>query len=645
MKKTITAILFILLLTIFVLTAVPSTTANKNINNSQIGSQSLFWESVPQVETAITSLVAAGNDVWAGTAGQGVIHWQKDTGAYERITTADGLPHNSVYDIALDTANNLWFGTGNGIARYDGTTWTTYTTANGLPHSIVRAIFIHPATGEIIAGAATGIVIFNGTSWTGLPAQPSMSVVDFVVDLSGVYWIAVNAGGVFRYDGIWGYFNDPNSGPGHTVTGVALNPLNGDIWFSFEGEGVGRISDNLYYTYTTTNGLLNNQTNTIGVDYAGQVWVGHGNSPFDSNRGLSRFVGNTWIPYSLDQGIPVCCVESVAFNTNGDRWFGHFGATVLDSGNWSTYGTGPFGDTVSDVAVGNNNQIWFGQWRRGAGNLTGRRWAYVSTYDGLGGYTVSDVAVDSNNHAWLVLKTGSGTAYKGLNRYDGQNWFYYTQANSNLLSNAITDIYPNNNGATWFATSQGASKWTGSAFTSFTSANGLPNNDIVAIAADGNDVWFALDQPLGQIVHYDGTTVTIYTEPGDLGYRQHFDMDIGPTGDLWLLSGQGNDLLVSQFNGGWNHITNVPEGSTPFMVVDANNTPWISTVKEGIYHYNGSSWDSYGANTGLPTSNFYKISRNDTRRTIWFAGQTGLLQLQILTGLDNKAYVPILEGN
>lgn len=644
MKKTTLIFLFTFLLLIVALTAVEPTTANKNTQNSPEGSQSLHWTHIPYVETAITSLVANENDVWAGTAGQGVIHWRKDTGAYERFTTADGLPNNSVYAVALDQNNHLWFGTGAGITRYDGTTWTTYTMADGLPHPIVRAIYIHPLTGQVIAGAATGVVVFNGNTWTGLPSQPSISLVDVVVDLSGAYWIADNNGGVFRYDGGWVYFNDPNTGPGYKVRGMDVNRLNGDIWFAFENEGVGRVSGNLYTTFSTANGLLNNQTNTIGVDGAGHVWVSHGNSPFDPNRGLSRLIGSTWITYNLDQGVPVCCVESMAFNSsNGDQWFGHFGATVLSSGVWSTYGTGPFGDSLTGVDIGNSNQVWFGQWRRGAGNLVGTRWSYPSTYDGLGGYTVKDVAIDSLNQAWITLKTSSGTQDKGLNRFDGQNWFYYTQANSNLPSDTIKDIYPNNsNGTTWFATSQGAAQWTGSAFTTFTTADGLPTNKVVSVAADGNDVWFALDQPLGQIVHYDGSNVTVYTEPGDLGYYQHYDMDFGPNGDLWLISAQGDDLLVSQFDGNWTHFTNLPVGISAQMVVDANNTPWIITIEDGIFHFNGTDWDVYNTSNGLPTTNFYDISRNNTRRTIWISGETGLLQLEILTGLDEKAYLPLV---
>jgi hypothetical protein len=102
MKKQIAILFITLTLAILTLTAVPLTTAT-NPN----GSQNLTWQHHPKMETTIYGLAAIGNDVWAATTGEGVIHWQKDTGANERFTTADGLAHNTVYDVARDQSGIL----------------------------------------------------------------------------------------------------------------------------------------------------------------------------------------------------------------------------------------------------------------------------------------------------------------------------------------------------------------------------------------------------------------------------------------------------------------------------------------------------------------------------------------------------------
>jgi hypothetical protein len=39
--------------------------------------------------------------------------------------------------VAVDTNNNKWFGTDQGVAKFDGATWTAFTIADGLPSNII----------------------------------------------------------------------------------------------------------------------------------------------------------------------------------------------------------------------------------------------------------------------------------------------------------------------------------------------------------------------------------------------------------------------------------------------------------------------------------------------------------------------------
>ena len=45
---------------------------------------------------------------------------------YQTIDTSSGLPSNSVYDVFQDSKGFMWFATGKGICRYDGSTFKTY---------------------------------------------------------------------------------------------------------------------------------------------------------------------------------------------------------------------------------------------------------------------------------------------------------------------------------------------------------------------------------------------------------------------------------------------------------------------------------------------------------------------------------------
>lgn len=54
------------------------------------------------------------------------------------FTTADGLAHNHVNRIKVDSHGFLWFCTDAGLSRFDGRQFLTLTTADGLPHPIVN---------------------------------------------------------------------------------------------------------------------------------------------------------------------------------------------------------------------------------------------------------------------------------------------------------------------------------------------------------------------------------------------------------------------------------------------------------------------------------------------------------------------------
>ena len=61
-----------------------------------------------------------------------------------------------MYSIAQGPDGVYWFGTNNGLSRYDGADWQTYGTQNGLLGVDVYAIAITPEN-EIWAGTKGGV--------------------------------------------------------------------------------------------------------------------------------------------------------------------------------------------------------------------------------------------------------------------------------------------------------------------------------------------------------------------------------------------------------------------------------------------------------------------------------------------------------
>jgi ligand-binding sensor domain-containing protein len=70
------------------------------------------------------------------------------------------LAGDIVYSIAQAPDGVLWFGTNNGVSRYDGTSWLNYDKSNGLLENNVYAIAVSP-NGEVWAGSRRGVTLIG----------------------------------------------------------------------------------------------------------------------------------------------------------------------------------------------------------------------------------------------------------------------------------------------------------------------------------------------------------------------------------------------------------------------------------------------------------------------------------------------------
>src|SRR5881397_1034478 len=57
-----------------------------------------------------------------------------------RYDLRDGLAHSRVISIYQDRKGYLWFGTWEGLSRFDGYRFTNYDTRNGLGNQVINAI-------------------------------------------------------------------------------------------------------------------------------------------------------------------------------------------------------------------------------------------------------------------------------------------------------------------------------------------------------------------------------------------------------------------------------------------------------------------------------------------------------------------------
>jgi len=95
------------------------------------------------------------DQVWFGTWGGGASKFDGQKG-WVSMSESDGLAGNIVYSIAQEKSGVLWFGTNNGLSRYDGKEWVSYNTSNGLIGTNVFAVEVTP-NNDIWVGTKGGV--------------------------------------------------------------------------------------------------------------------------------------------------------------------------------------------------------------------------------------------------------------------------------------------------------------------------------------------------------------------------------------------------------------------------------------------------------------------------------------------------------
>ena len=166
----------------------------------------ISWTSY--LDISVNNITQSDNgNMWFG-GGNGV--YEFDGSTWTHYDESSGLSSNDVYTISFDVDNNLWAGnySGLGLDKFDGTSWTTYTTEDGLTDNFVRAI-IQDSNGNQWFGTNEGISKFDGTTWTTYNVSDGLinnHVRSLEEDTEGNIWIGTWEG-VSKFNPILGVFD------------------------------------------------------------------------------------------------------------------------------------------------------------------------------------------------------------------------------------------------------------------------------------------------------------------------------------------------------------------------------------------------------------------------------------------------------
>ncbi len=197
-----------------------------------------------------------------------------------------------------------------------------------------------------------------------------------------------------------------------------------------------------------------------------------------------------------------------------------------------------------------------------------------------------------------------------------KNYQQYSKLGT-IPSAGVKGMAQDGSGKVWFATPAGVAVRSGNDFTSYTSENGLPDNNATCVATRGGDVWVGTSNGAAQ---FTGGAWKVYTTAQGLVSNNVQTAVIDNKGTVWL----GTDKGISSFDGTKWTTHNMKSGlswnSTHALAVDSKNKIWAAVGEKDVNCYTGTEWKTY-----LEIQPGITSIMDDTRRT-WFGTETGLLR-------------------
>ena len=398
--------------------------------------------------------VAPLADVSAASHGKNgdLLVWDMEAGAYlqhgggfRKLVSAGDLPRSPVIALAQTPNGDLWLGTRDaGLFRSSG--GSTVSIKAGLPDPKVNCLFAG-GDDDLWVGTDNGIARWNGRELTSAGIPPALNHFQALVidkDREGNVWVGTDSRGLLRFNS--GGIAALAEGPQPTAVTAVFEDREGNLWIG-RANGLERIRDSAFVTYSNPEGLPTDGSNPVFVDEENRMWfppitgglwwVKDGKHGRVSNDGLDRDV-----------------VYSIA-GRNGEMWLGrqHGGLTQLRSAGTGftartyTRADGLAEDSVFSVYLSHDGSVWAGTLSAGVSVLRDGRFTDYTIKDGLASNTIAAIVEGSAGTMWIATPNGLTAFAKGHAQT-------YT-AKDGLPSDDVNCLFEDSAGVLWAGTSAG----------------------------------------------------------------------------------------------------------------------------------------------------------------------------------------------
>jgi ligand-binding sensor domain-containing protein len=589
---------------------------------------------------------------------------------FQHITVDDGLSQGSVLSIFQDSQGFIWFGTQDGLNRYDGKNFKIYkydpTDSASISDNFIRTI-CEDSSKNLWIGTINGLNKFDllnekftryRREETDTNSISSDDIFSIYVDQSNAIWIGTRGGGLNCFNQqtqkFTRYQNDPsnlNSLRGKSVSAIYQDKL-GIFWLGTPwGFQSYNPKKNIFQFFPSADKLWNRDNNdvvnSIREDRNNTLWLGtHTGGILQFNKKSKNFKRYTHNPNNK-RSLSSNTVFRIYLDTNNVLWVGtEHGLNIIDTKSEEIIRV--FSDPTNTSSLSNDNIQSIYEDRGGI--------FWIGTYGGgINKYNPSLLKFQhvknqpenknslNNNSVWCFYEDAEGELWigtdQGLNRYEPKigKWsaFTHNPSNPNSLSgNIITAVCEDELNDLWIGTRDGdvnrfnrVTKKFSHFLKNIISLKILPvSTGCVWIGSDGDGL--INFNPLNNEVKYYRYHPN---EPNSISNNSIGDIYIDRAGNLWLGTYGGGlnrfDPINEKFIR-YQHDSKNPNSISNDLVTsiyeDANGILWIGTA-QGLNKFNpkDGTFTHYFEKDGLPNDFIYGILP-DKNGSLWISTNKGL---------------------
>jgi len=540
---------------------------------------------------------------------------------FRHYQVENGLSNSTVFCSTQDKNGFLWFGTKEGLNRFDGYHFKLFNSnTKPLGSDMIYCIF-NDAAGTLWAGGQNGLFVFQQQQEKLVRVIDSLAEINWIQtdDNNNLWFLSLNS--VYRYNLITRQLKHfPEA---QYVTSICKSE-DGSIWFTINNGYIERFNE-ATETFTTFDIFSH--------------------SPTPNTRWLQRirYAGN----------------HRLLIATN-DQGLKSFDIATGDYKDILTYNPDKTTIYVRDILQYSADEFWLGTesgifiLNINTGQTTNLRKKFLDPYS-LSDNAVYSLCKDSEGGVW------AGTFFGGVNYYSRQyssfQKYYPDNSKNSISGSAPREICQDPYNNIWIGTEDaGLNKLdikTG-AITHFM-PSGAPTDiaytNIHGLLSIGNELWIGtFEHGLDVMDIRTGKVIRHYMAgPGPHDLKSHFVLSLIKATDGNLVLGTSNGAYTyNRKTDGFTLIPGIPFGTFVAIILqDHEGMIWIGTHGRGVYrqdpatgnliNFPGDATDGKGL-----SSSIINAIAEDSQHNIWISTEgAGLCKL----GPDRKTFFTYTTAN